>query len=114
MELETHSQPRCLQKIALQLEKVLWCPIALIAVLHCSIEVSACFCDPRCHCLCSSVEEKFIFCKDEAQVGPGALKWRVTQLFDALCELCPVNPAQAVLWHLFWLPTRQVTLSRAG
>lgn len=56
----------------------------------------------------------------KAQVGPCALKWRqpkgqgVAQLFVALCELCPVNPAQGVLCHLIWLVTTQVTGSRTG
>lgn len=51
----------------------------------------------------------------ERQVGPGALKWRlpkgqeVAQLFVALCELCLVNLARGI-----WLPTSQVTVSRAG
>lgn len=48
------------------------------------------------------------------------MKWRlptgqgVAQLFVALCELCLVNLAQRVLCHLVWLPTTQVTESRAG
>lgn len=57
MELEIHSQPRCLQRNALQLEEVLQCSMALVTGPCFSVGVSACFCDPRHHCPRLSVEK---------------------------------------------------------
>lgn len=62
-----HDQPKCLQKTVLLLEEGLYCPTAFVTGPHCSIGVSACFCDHSHHCPCPSVEENlavlgFIFC----------------------------------------------------